>query len=62
MQLTDLRRVEAPDDSWAQVISSAVAADRLTFDDHRRVEHPYIQQWWGRHEQHLTGPGWTSEY
>jgi hypothetical protein len=44
-----LRRVEAPDDYWVQVISSALADERLTFDDYRKVEHPYVEQWWGRH-------------
>ena len=32
-----------------QVIASALADERLTFDDYRRVEHPYVEQWWGRH-------------
>lgn len=44
-----MRRVEAPDEYWAQVISSALGDDRLTFDDYRRAEHPYVEQWWGRH-------------
>ncbi|MGF1598812.1 MAG: hypothetical protein ACFCVK_18100 [Acidimicrobiales bacterium] len=57
-----MRRVEAPDDYWAQVIASALADDRLTFDDFRRIEHLYVEQWWGRHwdlaDRLLDGPGY----
>ena len=31
------------------MISSALADERLSFDEYRRVEHPYVEQWWARH-------------
>ena len=46
---SDLRRVEAPDAYWAQVINSALADDRLSFNQYRLIEHPYVEQWWDRH-------------
>ncbi len=49
MLLSTVRRVEAPDDYWAQVLASAIGDERLTFDQYRLVEHPYVEQWWQRH-------------
>lgn len=45
-QPSNLRRVEAPDAYWAQVINSAPTDDRLSFNQYRLVEHPYVEQWW----------------
>ena len=60
MQLSVMRHVEAPDHYWAQVLASAIADDRLTFNQYRLVEHPYVEQWWERHwdfaEQLLDEP------
>ncbi|MGH1492150.1 MAG: hypothetical protein ACRBK7_22635 [Acidimicrobiales bacterium] len=44
-----MRRVEAPDAYWAQVINSALTDDRISFNQYRLVEHPYVEQWWGHH-------------
>ena len=44
-----MRHVEAPDAYWAQVINSALTDDRLSFDQYRVAEHPYVEQWWARH-------------
>jgi len=46
---SDLPRIEAPDDYWAQVHGAALEDDCLTFDNYLRVEHPYVEQWWERH-------------
>lgn len=61
-QPSNLRRVEAPDDYWAQVLGAALDDDQLTFDDYRKVEHPYVEQWWEHHwdlaERVLDDPGY----
>lgn len=48
-QLISLKLVEAPGHYWAQILDSASRDNRLSFDEYRRVEHPYVEQWWERH-------------